>query len=806
MSVAGEVQRTGIAGHAHRSEEAVCRHCGNAFTRGEDLSEFCCAGCGYVHALIRSGGLEKFYDLRDGPIVPIGSSVFQAREFDWLAPLMTEAEATAQARPAELEVEVQGISCIGCVWLLERIFSERAGTLRCAVNPARGTMLLCWTPGAFDGPAFAQGLQRFGYLLGAVSDDKSGPGESSELKTRLGLCGAFAMNTMLFTLPSYLGLQRGDEFYGVFELLSLLFAALSMIVGGSYFITRAWACVRAGIMAIDLPIAGGLVVAFAGSVYGWWIGEHALVYFDFVAIFAFLMLVGRWTQEVAIERNRRQLLSQSRNPGSVRAPDGSKIKAEALLPGSAFIVPPGSVVPVNSRLHDSPGTFTLEWINGETEPRTFRPGESVPAGAVAAATQPVRLTAMEPWTGSLLERLHDTQAGRTFRNARVERLIGIYLVTVVALAVLGGIGWWWMTGDILRALPIVVATLVVSCPCAIGVAMPLVEELAVSAARRHGVFVRERSLWPRLLSVRKIIFDKTGTLTLEVPEVANPKVITALDVAARERLWELVATNPHPSARGVQEALVVAGFAGPAVSGVVVEETVGRGVALQSEGVVWSLGAPGWKAAGAPGADLVFARDGTALASIMVVESVRRDARREIAALRAEGYETAILSGDRGEKVQALATQLGFAANGARGDMRPEDKEEWVRAVDRGDTLMLGDGANDSLAFDAASCRGTPAIHRGMLGHKADFYYLGRGLSGVRALIEVARRRRKTLITVLSFTVTYNAVAILAALSGFINPLVAAVAMPASSLISIALAIAAFKPARVRRPVSSVSS
>ena len=191
--------------------------------------------------------------------------------------------------------------------------------------------------------------------------------------------------------------------------------------------------------------------------------------------------------------------------------------------------------------------------------------------------------------------------------------------------------------------------------------------------------------------------------------------------------------------------------------------------------------------------DTEFACDGVVLARFRFTDAVRTDAREEIAALRARGLDSYILSGDRREKVEAMTRALGLPSEHGVAEVTPQGKSAWVQRIDRRDTLMLGDGANDSLAFDTAFVRGTPVIHRGVLEGKADFYYLGRGVAGIRRLFEVNAARRRTQMWLLAFSVAYNALAVGLAAAGRMNPLLAAILMPVSSLLTLAIVAAGMR-------------
>jgi Cu2+-exporting ATPase len=404
----------------------------------------------------------------------------------------------------------------------------------------------------------------------------------------------------------------------------------------------------------------------------------------------------------------------------------------------------------------------------------------------------VCVEALEPWADSLLAELLRPVEREDYRNRLLERIIQAYLIAILSIATLAGIYWALQTGDALHTGAIVTAILVVSCPCALGLAVPLADEIATVALRKRGVFVRAGDLWPRLAKIKRLVFDKTGTLTLETPVLLNPDALDRLEPEARSALATLVFENPHPVSRALYESLAVKGATVVDASSNAVIETVGAGVELGD----WSLGRPGWKTRGGAAlspqtteasADVVLVRAGVTVATFHFADSARTDAREELAALARRGLDTFVLSGDRPEKVRGLLDGLGLPATSGLGGLSPQDKAAWLDGHDGEGALMLGDGANDSLAFDHALCRGTPVIHRGVLEAKADFYYLGRGIGGIRALFEINDARRQTTGTLIGFMILYNLAAVSLAVSGYMNPLFAAVLMPLSSLATLTI-------------------
>jgi Cu2+-exporting ATPase len=756
-------------------------------------SGFCCAGCSYVFRLVHEHGLAGYYRIKDEVTSPADGAVFQPRDYAWLETAQKIAETTAAPdRPPELMLDLQGVSCAGCVWLIERLFQQQAGAREIVANAQRGTIRLRWVRGKFSAAGFARALQAFGYLVGPLGEAR-GELESRALVKRIGLCAAFSMNVMLFTLPVYFGMGADFEYARLFGLLSLAFGTLSLLVGGVYFIGRAVRALRMGAMQIDLPIGLGIVGAYAGSLFGWLAGEERFVYFDFVSGFILLMLIGRWAQVAAVERNQRRLLALQPKPPRVLTEDAGEVAPEALRKGQVYALATGQTNPVEAQLGVEAATFSLASINGEAEPRVFQGGSRVPAGSINVGRGPARLTARQEWSESLLAQLLATPERAGARDGLIERIVRGYIVGILLVATLAGVGWWLGTGDALRTWAVVTAVLVVSCPCAVALAFPLADEMATVALRRRGVFVRDGGLWTKLARVRHLVFDKTGTLTVETPVLKNPEAVRGLEPEARAALHALVRDNPHPLSQALLESVLAEGTPEP-LSGEV-RETVGSGVEMGE----WSLGRAGWRTRrqaevnhrlGDKPAEVgatVLARAGMSVAEFEFADTVRADARTEVAALRRRGLRVQILSGDRQEKVTALAAELGLAAECGIGELSPQEKAAWFTYARAEAALMLGDGANDSLAFDRALCRGTPVIHRGLLEQKADFYYLGRGISGIRELFEVDGVRRRTQRVILVFSVVYNLLAVGLAVAGKMNPLVAAILMPVNSLATLAI-------------------
>ncbi len=768
-----------------------CKHCGSPVPTSRD-DDFCCAGCVYVFDLLHQQGLDHFYDLKGGlSLPPVSPQSLRERDYEWLT--RTEAVAAAELSTSEnkqaieLRLALQGISCVGCVWLIEKLFSRHPGGLRVNVDVVHGELSLCYHLGDFDVVAFARDMQSFGYLVGPAHEESGEKKQFSALERRMGVCGAFAMNAMAFCLPAYFGMPPDFAFASWFDIIAAVSATLAMMVGGSYFIEKAWRSLQAGTLHIDTPIALGIIAAYAGSMGGWLMGIPGLKYFDFVAIFIFLMLVGRWAQQAAVERNRRKLMRDTSIPDRVSViGEDAPQPLSVLKAGVRFTIKPAQSIPVACRLLSPQASVSLEWINGESESQHLIEGQMLPSGALNIGTLHLEAEALESWQDSTLRKLLEARRPGEFRDRGLERLLRYYLAAVVVIGLLGAIGWLWSGSTVPAALQVMISIFVVSCPCALGVAVPLAEELAASRAEKLGVFVRTLALWKRLLRVRHAVFDKTGTLTLENPVVENPETIKALSPQAQQALRTLVTGNLHPVSRSLFDAI----GPGAVMPDQTVRELIGQGLEFEDQnGLHWSLGRPNTTSTTA---DAVLRCGDTEIAGFRFRDELRDESVEEIRILQQRHIRVHILSGDREAKVAHIADQLGLSKDHWQAALTPEQKADWVRHNNTDDTLYIGDGANDSLAFDAALCAGSPVSGRSFLEQKADFFFLGHSLRFVSGLIDIATIHRRATRRVFAFSVFYNIATIIAGLMGHLSPLAAAILMPLSSVATLSIVALTF--------------
>jgi len=752
--------------------------------------DFCCEGCAAVYALLNERNLGRYYELRGGA----GRAVARggARDHKWLDPI--EEARKAQGGTARVELDIQGMHCSACVWLVETLFREHGAGSSIIVNPALGRLDITAAPD-LDLSRLVDDIESFGYRLGPPV--KSARRASTGLLARLGVCVAIAMNSMIFAIAIYAGLREGAA-YTLFLRLNFALSVVSVLVGGSVFFRAAWSGLKRRVLHMDLPIALGIALAFAGSVYAFVTHREDAAFFDTLNVFIALMILGRFLQERVLERNRLTLLASDGVDGlfARRVRDGrvETIKCTELVTGDVLLVAPGDLVPVPARI-DAPATFSLDWINGESAPRVFRAGDVVPPGAFFCGVRAIEIAATSDFAASSLVTLLRTPRARDDASSATpwwQRFAKIYVAAVLIAASIGFAAWMIATRDFGRSLGVATAVLIVTCPCAFGIATPLAYDLFQAGLRRAGLFVRSAGFLDRAALVRTVVFDKTGTLTSGRLSVREPETLRALAPEHRRALRDLVSRSNHPKSAAILRALGETTYDASAC----VTERAGRGMQL-SRGGHYRLGAPSWVAPGAvTTGDVAFGVDGRLLADITTIEERRPDARREVAALHDDGYDVWLLSGDARARVESAARDVGIPVARAVGDHSPNEKADWVRAHDRKDLLMVGDGINDSLVVSEAYCSGTPAVDRPFMAARSDFYFVAPGLHPVRVALRASRALARIRRANLFVAVAYNVLAVGLAYAGLMSPLVCAVIMPASSLSTIAVSAIRLSPRR----------
>jgi len=688
---------------------------------------------------------------------------------------------------ARLDLLVTGARCAGCISKIEREVSGLPGVESVRLNLSTGRLAIGLANGNVDPGRIISALDRLGYPAtpfdpGAAMAERDREGR--QLILALAVAGFGAMNAMMFSVPIWAGLfgqELGPATRTMMMWMSAAVGAPCAVFAGMTFFKSAWRSLRAGRANMDVPISVGVILTLAIS-FSETILHGRDAYFDAAVSLLFLLLIGRWLDHKLRASARSaagDLLALQAATATVIDPSGREraVPLGDVRPGDLLRVRPGDRIPVDATLEAGEARLDNSLLTGESAPERVAPGHLCRAGAVnTAGLLTVRATAAsEDSSLAAIARLIEAGAQSRSRYVRLADRAAALYVPVVHLAALATFGGGWALGlDPREALIRAVAVLIVTCPCALGLAVPAVQIVASARLFRRGVLVKSGAALERLAEVDHVIFDKTGVLTEGRPGLIRTSAAVIAMAAPLAR-----ASN-HPMSRAVARA---AGD-GPVAADVV--EHAGLGV----EGLVGGRRARLGRAAfvGATVAhpvetELWFGFDDGPKVRLCFSDTPRPDAARAVAALKARGLTVEILSGDQARVVESIARTVGIAD--WRAGLLPADKAEAVDRLAAGGrkVLMVGDGLNDAAALSRAHAAIAPGSAIEASQNAADLVLTDDALMAVVEAIDVARSARRRALENFGFAALYNLIAAPAAMLGLVNPFVAALAMSGSSLV-----------------------
>jgi Cu2+-exporting ATPase len=706
---------------------------------------------------------------------------------------------------ARMDLAVDGIRCAGCMAKIEADLARVPNVTRARVNLTNRRLALEWKAGALDPARVIDRLAELGFKAYPFSPDRAEADEGEEarfLLRCLAVAAFAAMNIMLLSVSVWSGNATDitPEQRDFFHWLSALIALPAAAYAGRPFFRSAVRALMALSVNMDVPITLGVVLALAMSVAETLAhAEHA--YFDSAVMLLTFLLAGRYLDQ----NMRRRTRAFASNLAALKVETAVKFVApeeirevpvSAVHAGDLVLVRPGERISVDGVVTEGRSEIDQSLVTGETAPVAAQAGTSVYAGTVnLSGTLRVRVAAAK---GTLLDevtRLLDNAVQARSRYVRLaERAARLYapLVHTTALATL--LGWVAFGASWHDAIVTAIAVLIITCPCALGLAIPAVQVVAAGALFRSGVLLNAGDAIERLADVDTVLFDKTGTLTLPQPEVVNAADLPADVLALAGRL---ALASSHPLAAAIARA---AGAKMP-LDGVV--EEPGQGVRAVLDGAELRLGRPSWcgaeheaealRLANAEASAIAFRR-GDERYAFAVCQQLRPDAAAVIATLRARGLRIEILSGDRVDAVKSVARAVGVET--WRAGVTPAEKIGEIEAHRRKGrkVLMVGDGLNDAPALAAADVSLSPitAVHLSQAA--ADAVFLGERLAPVAEALVLAAKAKQLMRQNLWLAVIYNAVAVPIAIAGLATPLVAAIAMSGSSILVTANALRAKRP------------
>jgi Cu2+-exporting ATPase len=713
-----------------------------------------------------------------------------------------------------MDLAVEGIACGACIARIEGAVKCLPGVTEARLNFTNRRLHVDWTEGAVVPAQILQTLEDAGYRgypFAPLRAEQEEAAEARRLTRCLAVAGFGAMNIMLLSVSVWSGNATDitPETRDFFHWASALIALPAAAYAGRPFFASAWRALRSGALNMDVPISLGVTLALAMSVVE--TAHHARdAYYDSAIMLLFFLLVGRALDHAM----RRKTRAVAGNLAALKAKTAHRFMGDelvsvpvaALKASDRLLVKPGERVPADGSVLSGTSELDESLITGETARRKVGTGATIYAGSMNySGALTLRVTAAD--SGTLLdeiERLLEKAASAKSRTMRLaDRVSRFYAPTVHLTAALTFLGWWLAGASLHDAVVTAIAVLIITCPCALALAIPAVQVVASGALFRNGVILNAGDAIERLGEADTVIFDKTGTLTLPEPRVVNAAAIDPelLQMAARLALssrhplavalaregaghipYDVVTEELGQGVRamlgGVEARLGNAEFCGlastplvPAQAGI---QSHDNGVGNQLRWVPASAGTNG-------DSHIYFVYDSRA-ATIAISQKLRLDAAEVVEALGRLGFDLHILSGDRAEAVRPVAETLGIAQ--WLGGVKPAEKIAFIETLKSQGrrVLMVGDGLNDAPALAAAHVSLSPIAAADVTQAQADAVFLGDRLTPVKDAILVARRARALMKENLWFAALYNAIAVPVAIAGAVTPLIAALAMSGSSI------------------------
>ncbi len=689
----------------------------------------------------------------------------------------------------QTELSVPGIHCGGCVRRIESALSGLDGVEHARVNLSTKRLTLRWKETATVRRALST-LSGMGYQA-HLFDPRAQETDAEfwQLVKALAVAAFGSMNIMTLSVGVWSGAEGNSR--DLLHLLAGLIALPTLIYAGRPFYLSAWNALKHGRTNMDVPIVIGVVLAFLLSVYDTLTGAHH-AYFDAVTSLLFFLLIGRVLDHMMREKARKAVRGLARltaRGAVVIAPDGSRdyLALEEIEPGMHILLAAGERVPVDAAVIEGASEIDVSLVNGESEPLSALTGTQLQAGTLnLTGPLTIRATASanDSFLAEMMRMMEAAEAGRSAYRRIADRVADYYAPVVHLAALVSFIGWMLAGGELHHSITIAIAVLIITCPCALGLAVPMVHVVAARRLFESGIMLKDGSALERLAEADTVLFDKTGTLTLGRPELVAPD---AIDPEILGLAGALAAYSRHPHSTAI--AAAARGLPASAADFTDIAEHAGFGLEARAGDAVYRLGRAGWALDDAAGSGTVLARDGKLLARFGFVDALRPGAKQAVRALQEAGFAIEILSGDREDIVAETARLLGI--DRFRAEMLPREKLDRIEALkaEGHKPLMVGDGLNDSPALAAAHVSIAPASAADIGRNTADFVFLRDDLGAVPMALDTARRSALLVKENLALSLAYNAVALPVAVLGFVTPLVAAFAMSASSIVVVANAL-----------------
>ncbi len=797
-----------------------CFHCGLPLP-SEELQfqanidglnrKFCCFGCQSVCEAIYEAGLDGFYQrtpegelLAPPPEPPKDIEIYDLNE------VQEEFVTHLGEDRRSIHLLIEGIHCAACVWLIEKSLQRLPGIIKANVNLSGKRLLLEWDNTSIALSRIISTLASIGYSA-VPFDLEAAEGtikkQNQAMLFRMAFSGFTMMNLLWISIALYAGADKG-EFKTMFQWIGMFLATPTLFYSGWPFLKGAYSGLKNLHLTMDLPIAIGSLTTYLYSVYVTLANpQSGEVYFDTVVNFIFVILVGRYLEAMskrhAVAASQRLMDLQPRVATLLIDGEEKVVPIRTVKEGDTVLVKTGYKIPVDGTILSGTTDVNEAMLSGESHPVKKSIGDSVSAGTVnnlnpitIAVTAVLRDTAL----GRIINLVEEAQSSKAPIQCTADKIVPWFVAVTLLLATITFL--FWLSTDFEKALMSATAVLIITCPCAFGLATPMAIAVASGQGAQHGILVKNGAVLEMLSGIRHFVFDKTGTLTEGKTKVVGYQLKPSVN---EKDLLKAIASIESYSEHVIAKALVnhadenqylisrdkVSNYKTTSGSGISAEYDkqhyiIGTEDYLRSESIMIDEDLNQYAAQLAQNAQspVYISQNGIHIGVIAVADSIRKDAYELISQLNEDGIETTLLSGDRNAVANSIAHQLKIKSVIA--EVLPHQKDDVIKSLQKQQLVaMVGDGINDAPALIRADVGIAMGSGTDVSVESADIVLLSDHVSLVKTASTLSRRTLKTIRQNIGISLTYNVIMVPLAMAGFITPLVAAISMPISSLLVI---------------------
>lgn len=804
--------------------DSICFHCGQATSAGElilrpiqgESRSFCCHGCAGVCDAIYEAGMQSFYkrtpegELLSPPPPPNKDVDF----FDYDEVQSQFVDSLDDKR--EITLVSEAIHCAACIWLIEHSLAKMDGILLAKVNFTNKQIKLRWDNRTVKLSTIIKELNRIGYDANpfdpSVSDEAYRKA-NRDLLYRLGFAGFAMMNVMWFAVALYSGANQEQEFRYYFQWLQFIIATLVLLYSAQPFFRGAYTSLKSRNVGMDVSISLGILTTY---LYSFWVTVDPThsgdVYFDTMIDFVFLLLIGRYLEAIsknkAVDATRRLMDLQPKVAHKVTDNGIEITPVQRLLAGDKVRVRPGDQIPVDGRVLEGTGHVNESMLSGESREVFKKEGASLSAGTHnldGSFTVEVEAILQNTTLGKIVSMVEDAQGSKAPIQCTAERIMPWFVSVVIALATLSFV-YWILAANLETAMIAATSVLIITCPCAFGMATPMATAVASGVSAAHGILIKNGAVLEVLNDTEHFVFDKTGTLTKGKMQVTAIEFLPGLadSDAVLQDLYVLEDRSEHSLARAVCESLSAKypQMMAQAPSLTYFQAHPGKGVEGKIQGRHYLAGTAHWLQAYGIALPAILeqaastraqngqtaiwvAQEKTVVAVLFLEDELREDAKALIDELKQKGKEVTLLSGDRQAVAQSVAKTLG--GMNVIAEVLPEDKHAVIKQLQSKGikVAMIGDGINDAPALVQAEVGMALGSGTDVSMDSADIVLLNNELKSVATALALSERTLRTIKQNIASSILYNIIMVPLAMSATLTPLVAAITMPISSLVVI---------------------